>query len=116
MKYFGTLQGCDLCRYGDIYPLEFAMCNKYYQVAELIIRNGCKISSKTWLGSQMEPLNNRHGDVVRLARSFMSTDSVRSLKHISRKALRSHIKQGVLFKMGQLDLPQSLKDYVCFKY
>ena len=108
-------QGCDLCRYGDIAPIEFAMCNRYYSVAELLIRSGCRLTSRTWLGSQLEPLNNKHGEIVRLARLFMSNTRVKSLKNFCRVAIRAHMDQGILLKVVYLDLPQSLKDYICFK-
>ena len=108
-------QNVDLCRYGYILPIEFAVCNRYYNIAELMVKVGCVIDDDTWLGSHLDPPHTRHLEF----RHFVSLvkrkkHRLKSLCELCRQSIRSTMKSGIVAKLEHVVLPHSLKDYICY--
>ncbi len=105
-------QNSDICRYGEVLPIEFALCNRYYGIAELLVLCGCHINDRTWLGSNN--VNIRHAEFLEFLRSYQEqTKKVSTLTNICRKSIRNHIEQGICVKIEKVQIPQSLKEFIC---
>ena len=109
-------QNIELCRYGPIYPLEFAVCNYFYDLAELMVDLGCEISNETWLGRpKKEQYKVKHAALMRrIERRFEQRQKVRSLQYICRGCIRRCLRNNVCSKVKHLSLPAILKDYLCY--
>ena len=104
----------DLCRHGYILPIEFAVCNRYYGLAELMVQVGCDIDDGTWLGSHLDPPHTRHKEFIRLLKHNMgSRGKLKQLSEVCRDATRQIMKHNIVAKCKVLPLPQPLKDYIC---
>ena len=105
----------DVCRYGYITPIEFAICNKYFGIARLLVNLGCKISSSTWLGAGdlHDPSNHRLREFRKFLK-YMRTHP-RTLSDCCRLSIRRAMDTSVPLKVQAVLLPPSLKDFVCLK-
>lgn len=108
-------QNVDLCRYGYILPVEFAVCNRYYNIAELMVKVGCDIDDDTWLGSHLDPPHTRHLEFRHfVAQAKNSSHQMKSLRELCRLSVRGCMRTGIVAKMERVVLPHSLKDYICY--
>ena len=116
-------QNIEICRYGDILPIEFAICNRYYDVAELLLKAGCQIKEDTWLGTTgsmsaelFRTFQTKHEDFLKFLEDYAnSKKSVSSLRECCRGVIRATMQQAICIKLDRLMLPQQIKDYICFR-
>jgi ankyrin repeat protein len=106
-------QNVDICRYGDIRPLEFTLCNRYYHIAKLIVLSNGHINEDTWLGSQGSSISSEHLEFMAFLRHHhQKKKNVKTLLECCRDSLRQNIKQGLVVKLQSVVLPQTLKDFL----
>ncbi len=109
-------QNADVCRYGPIYPLEFAVCNRYYSMAELIITAGAPVTSDMWLGQCITLPQPRHVQFEEFLAAYRASQMhVQPLRKHCRDAIRYALHQSIGIKIEQLCLPSVLKDYILLK-
>lgn len=114
-------QNIDICRYGEILPVEFAICNRYYDVAKLLLRCGCDIDENTWLGAPeahklSTTLQTKSDEFLQFVVEFFTYKKVLpSLRDCCRHVIRSNLKQGISLKLDQIPLPQQIRDFICFR-
>ena len=106
----------NICRHGDILPLEFAICNKFYDVAQLLIKCGCELPDEIWVGDRQAPFDSQHANLLRiLAETKAERSRIKSLSSCCKDALRSFLQQGIVVKLESVALPASLRNYVCLR-
>lgn len=106
----------EVCRYGQILPIEFSICNKLYDVAQLMLKCGCTISDSTWIGDRRMPFDSQHARLLEtIAHLKAQKYCIKSLASCCKDAIRRHVKQGIVVKLEHVGLPQSLKSYVCLQ-
>ena len=117
----GFNQNIDICRYGEIHPIEFAISNRYYDIAKLMLRTGCRVDETTWLGGPDAPelpstLQTKRDEFLQFVVDFFTKRTEpESLRNCCRTVLRASLKQAIGVKLDQLTLPQQIKDFICFK-
>lgn len=108
-------QNVDLCRHGYILPIEFAVCNRYYSLAELMVQVGCDIDDGTWLGSHLDPPHTRHKEFMDfLKESVANRTRLRRLSDVCRRTIRKVMDQDIVAKTKKLPLPLPLKDFISY--
>ena len=114
LTILGINQDCNVCRYGDILPLEFAICNRQYDIAKLMVRCECDVNDNMWLGQHLEPISDKIANFLKFLREHKSyRRQVQPLREYCRRFIRSYIKKGICVVVEELQLPQLLKDYIC---
>ena len=100
----------DVCRYGPMLPLEFALCNKYYSLASLMLRADCELAHAVIVEDDND---SRQRDFRRCLHEMkQSKMCVARLKNICRSVIRNSIQCGIVFKCRTLGLPPALCDFV----
>ena len=106
----------EVCRYGQILPIEFAICNKFYDVAELMLKCGCHITENTWIGKTHRPFDSQHAKLLEIISEVQAQRScIQTLSACCKDAIRNFLKEGIVIKLEHVPLPQSLKNYLCLE-
>ena len=106
----------EMCRYGQIFPVEFAICNKFYDVAQLMLECGCKITETTWVGNRQKPFDSKHANLLHVISETQERRCcIKTLSACCKYAIRNFLGEGIIIKLENIALPQSLKNYVCLK-
>lgn len=110
----------DVCRYGKIFPIEFAICNKLFDLAKLMLYVGSKIDIENCnvniASHQHQDLSAKYEDFVKFAKTLLKSQSeLQPLCCICRTVIRKSLKQGIQCKLKTLSLPQSIQDFLYFK-
>ena len=106
----------EVCRYGQILPIEFAICNKFYDVAQLMLKCGCQITENTWIGNTQRPFDSQHSELLEIISEVQAErSSIKTLSTCCKDAIRNFLKDGIVIKLENIPLPQSLKNYICLK-
>lgn len=96
-------QNIELCRYGNIYPVEFAVCNRFYELAEVMVDVGAIVNANMWLGNYGDPLLHR----------TKKRQELQTLLDSCRTVIRQSLRRNICAKMKNILLPQMLKDFIC---
>ena len=104
----------DLPRYGEIYPLEFVICNRYFDTAELLITAGCKLP----LDVQLEYQGIDEASITQVNKLRELYDYIHdpyrlwTLKELGCQATRNAYKKAITTKLETVGVPQSVRNYV----
>ena len=102
----------NVCRYGPMVPIEFALCNNCYSLAKLMLRAGCKFTDGMFTGDSQ---SLQHNDFMRYVRWIRESKlRVAQLKDVCKDVIRKMIRQGIVVKSKSLGLPNVLSEFVAF--
>lgn len=109
-------QQISLCRHGYISPFEFAVCNKLYDVATLLLECGCEVSSSTCVGRTDRAFDSGHEKLLAtIADKQLEQRCVKSLSACCRTTIRAFLQSAIVIKLENVCLPEPLANFLCLK-
>ena len=104
-------QDIHLCHFGSIYPIEFAMCNHCFEIAELLIDMDCMLDDMAFPSN---PHNSQYKRILNKINIKKEMKTPKSLQHLSRMAIRYYLQRNIVSKVKALSLPEQINTYICF--